>query len=161
MNDDRRTINQFMWGYQPHFRTSLRIEANSALQSVGFFGEPVAFLVGFKVAGNHAYDVCVEPEDGPYAPSDFVGVAAKAEELYGEHPESKIFHSVAEVHDRRHAALRDWMRGEAVASVFQAHSAGSGRTFFASRSRRVGDYEVHVVLYGRRRALSTDDTTDN
>lgn len=142
----RRTISQFMWGFQRSFRLSVMIEAGFAFEAIGFSDEPIVFLVGFQVAGDHAHSICVEPEDGPYSPTDFVKVPEKAKELYDLNPDSELFHSVADVHEKRHAALRDEMRAEAVAQVFHAHPAGVNRVFFASRSQRVGDYEVHVVL---------------
>ncbi|MGH8546001.1 MAG: hypothetical protein ACREX3_20730, partial [Gammaproteobacteria bacterium] len=55
-------------------------------------------------------------------------------------------HSVAHLHDAKQRALRDEMRADAVAEVLQNHSANERRSFFASRSARIGDYEVHVVL---------------
>ncbi len=135
-----------MWGYQAHFRTSVRFAANAALEAIGFSGDPIVFLVGFRVAGQHAFDVCVEPETGPYAPSDFANVAARSEELYAANPESTIWHSAGHVHEARHRALRDKMRAEAISEVFRKHHAGTGRTYFTSYSSRIADYEVHVVL---------------
>jgi hypothetical protein len=141
-----RTIIQFMWGYQPHFRSSVRSGTEVAFEAVGFHGQPVIFLVGFKIAGDHEFDICIEPEEGPYEPSDFAAVATRADDLYRQNPESEMWYSAAHLHAEIHKALRDEMRADAIAEVFQGHPASSGRTFFASRSTRVDDYEVHVVL---------------
>lgn len=135
MTNKGRAISQFMWGYQPHFRTSATSGTESALNAIGFRGDPRVILVGFRVAGNHAFDVCIEPEDGPHSPSDFADIAVRAEELYRENPESQIWHSVAHVHEARHRALRDEMRAEAVAEVLQSHPADESRTFFESPTR--------------------------
>lgn len=82
MTQKRRLIRQFMWGYQPHFRISTRTGVEMAFAAIGFKGNPKVLLVGFQVAGEHEFDICVEPEDGPYSPPDFAEVTARAKVLY-------------------------------------------------------------------------------
>ncbi len=155
MTGKGRPIRQFMWGYQHLFRSSARTGIDMAFEAIGFGGDPKVVLVGFQVAGEHEFDVCVEPEDGPYGPADFAGVAARGDELYQQNPESHMRYSAAHLHEEKHRGLRDEMRADAVVEVFQTHPAGSSQTFFASRSTRVGDYEVHVLLGVATEALST------
>jgi hypothetical protein len=153
MPSDRRTIQQFMWGYQPHYRSSVKHSAQTAFRSVGFDSKAYVVLVGFQVAGEHAFPICIEPEDGPYSPSDFAGVAERAAYLYRQHPEYNTFNTDSGLHERRHRSLRDEMRSVAIAEVLTAHSASAGLTFFASMSNQVGDYEVHVVIGVRTATL--------
>lgn len=147
-------IEQFMWAYQHHFRISAEIEAKRVLESIGFFGEPEIILVGFQVAGEHAYDICIEPEQGPYTPSELAGVVTRGEILYQEHPDHDIWYSDPHHHVDQHRTLRDHTRGSALEEVLTAKPAGYGRSFFSSYSALVGDYEVHVILSVNSAALA-------
>ncbi|WP_346771982.1 diadenylate cyclase [Streptomyces sp. JH34] len=142
-----------MWAYQPHFRISVKVRAVSALEAIGFAGNPDVVLVGFRVAGEHEFDVCIEPEDGPYSPDGLGGVRQRAVELYDGHPDRNMMHSVAHVHEQRHRELRDRMRANALEEAFEAMPREQGRKFFSGRSVRVGDYEVHVVISIDKAAL--------
>jgi hypothetical protein len=146
MEPKGKMIRQFMWPYQIHFRISVEVGAKFALQAIGLPVEPTVLLVGFKVAGDSEFDICIEPEDGPYAPGDFSAVKEMTKRLYLEHPERGIINTNARLHEMRQRGLLDEMRGKALSEVLGDHPASGGQTFFASRSTRVGDYEVHVVL---------------
>ncbi|MFD4956200.1 DNA integrity scanning protein DisA nucleotide-binding domain protein [Streptomyces sp. NPDC058451] len=135
-----------MWAYQPHFRISVKVRAESTLEAIGFTGNPDVVLVGFKATGEHEFDVCIEPEDGPYSPDDLEQVRQRAVDLYNNHPDRDMIHSVAHVHEQRHRGLRDRMRAQALEEAFEAMPKEQGRKFFSSRSVRVDDYEVHVVI---------------
>lgn len=43
----RKSIAQFMWGFQPHFRNGLERVARDVFEQVGFGLGARAFLVGF------------------------------------------------------------------------------------------------------------------
>lgn len=148
-----RSIKQFMWAYQHHFRSSVKIRAEMTFEAIGFTGNPDVVLVGFKAAGDHEFDVCIEPEDGPYSPDDLAHVRRRAVELYASHPDRNAIYSVDHVHEERHRELRDRMRAKALEEVFEAMPREQGRKFFASGSARVGDYEVHAVISIDRAAL--------
>ncbi len=150
---ERLYIRQFMWAYQPHFRISVKARAKSTLEAIGFTGNPDVVLVGFKAAGEHEFDVCIEPEDGPYSPDGLGKVRQRAVVLYDGHPERNMMHSVAHVHEQRHRELRDRMRANALEEAFEAMPREQGRKFFSSGSVRVGDYEVHVVISIDKAAL--------
>jgi len=117
-----------------------------ALEAIGFDGSPEAILVGFRVAGDHPFNVCIEPETGPHEPSDFAEIVQRAATLYDQHPDHNMIHTDPLLHEERQQALRDRMRAQAIVEVFEAHSAGEGMSYFASQSTRVDDYDVHVVL---------------
>ncbi|ARP71758.1 hypothetical protein LK07_20615 [Streptomyces pluripotens] len=141
-----RSIKQFMWAYQPHYRIAVAVRTESTLEAIGFYGDPDVVLVGFKAAGDHQFDVCIEPEDGPYSPDELAHVRKRAAELYASHPDRNMIHSVAHVHKQRHQELRDRMRARALEEAFEAMPREQGRRFFSSGSIRVGDYEVHTVI---------------
>ncbi|MEW2631072.1 diadenylate cyclase [Streptomyces sp. NPDC048389] len=150
---ERLYIRQFMWAYQPHFRILVKARAKSTLEAIGFTGNPDVVLVGFRAAGEHEFDVCIEPEDGPYSPDCLGQVRRRAVELYDDHPDRNMIHSVAHVHEQRHRELRDRMRANALEEAFEAMPREQGRKFFSSGSVRVDDYEVHVVISIDKAAL--------
>lgn len=135
-----------MWGYQHFFRSSVGVGAKMVFEAIGFDARPTVVLIGFQVAGEHAYVICIEPEDGPYSPDEFSGVDARATQLYEENPESRMHYGAAHIHERKHRELWDQMRANAVVEVLGSHAASQNQTFFASPSTRVGDYEVYVAL---------------
>lgn len=149
-NDDAQgkelTISQFMWGYQRHFRASAQVGVEHAFKEIGFMGHPQVILVGFRAAGQHAFEICIEPENGSCSPSDLEDVVSRGTTLYEAHPEHGMFHTDLRLHEARHRTLRDEMRAAALVEALSVTTAGHGRTFFASRSTRVDDYEVHTVV---------------
>lgn len=69
------TIDQFMWGYQTHFRSSVRYLANRVLERIGAGEEARALLIGVRRPDSEArHSVCVEPEDGDCPQSLFDGL---------------------------------------------------------------------------------------
>ena len=140
------SIAQFMWPYQRSFATLVELEARRLLGRTGFGGHPRVILIGFQVAGTHEYPVCIEPEHGVYAPSDLDGVPDRASALYEAHPDRNIFYGAPHFRQEMQDRLRDRMRAAAIEELLGAHPASAGRTFFAARSARREDYDVHVVL---------------
>jgi sensor domain DACNG-containing protein/sensor domain DACNH-containing protein len=139
-------IAQFMWAYQPHFRISVELSVENALSEIGFIGDHYVMLVGFQVAGEHTFQICIEPEDGPYNPADLADVVSQGRLRYDQHPDRRMRHSDPRTHELRHLALHDEMRAEALSDALSATAAGEEFAFFASRSTRIDDYEVHVVV---------------
>ncbi|MEV6208671.1 hypothetical protein [Kitasatospora sp. NPDC051914] len=142
-----------MWGYQPHFRISVEVDIDSALKSIGFAGDPKVMLVGFQVAGEHEFDICIEPEKGQYSPAHLRGVRERAAELYACHPDREMLSTSRTLDDSRQAALRNQMRAKALEEALSAVPGESERSFFAGRSVRVADYDVHIVISVDRGAL--------
>ncbi|MFJ6196982.1 diadenylate cyclase [Micromonospora sp. NPDC092111] len=143
-----------MWGYQYLFRSSLEHSSDSALKAIGFAGEPKAMLVGFQISGQHAYDVCIEPEDGPYKPSDFAGARRRAVELYDNHEERNMIHSHPGMHETFHRRLKRRLLGEAIVETLQQHHASHGREFFFGGPTVVGDYRVYAVIHVAKEELA-------
>lgn len=135
-----------MWPYQHGFRVAVEIEAETLLAQTGFTGYPEVLLVGFPAAGSDDAGIRVEPDDGTYTPADLEGVPDRARVLYEEHPEHGMYYGDAESREELPARLNDEMRAAAIQEVLHGHPASARRTFFASRSARIGDHEVHVVI---------------
>lgn len=141
-----RQIEQFIWGFQPHFRMSVKSAAQQALRSIGAGVDPSVVLVGFRATKDAHFDYCIEPETEAIAQADLSGVVERASVLYEEDEESKIFNSNREVHEQRQLFLRDRARAESLCEALGRSGAGNGRTFFASGSRRIGNYDVYTVI---------------
>ncbi|MDT0468343.1 DNA integrity scanning protein DisA nucleotide-binding domain protein [Streptomyces gibsoniae] len=139
-------ISQFMWAYQRSFAILVELEAKRLLERTGFAGHPRVILIGFEASEQHAYPVCIEPEDGPYAPSDLDGVLDRAADLYGQHPDRDMYYGAPHFRQEKQDKLRNRLRAQAIEDQLGAHAASAGRAFFASPSARRDDYEVHVVL---------------
>ena len=90
----RRTIWQFMWGYQEHFRFHIEYVAREALKLLGVSVELKALLVGARRPGSSDINaVCVEPEKGEWPVALFDGLLESVEAIYAEHPLQTIFYS--------------------------------------------------------------------
>ncbi|MET9656041.1 hypothetical protein [Streptomyces sp. NPDC006510] len=150
----KRYIDQFMWGYQDIFRSALNTEIGSVFKAIGFHGKPRTMLVGFQVAGQHAFSICIEQGEARYKPSDLEEVQRLAEEKYDNDPDSKSFHSDPRMHESFHAWLKNRMRAEALEETLSALPGEEDRAFFAGNSVRVGDYAVHTIISVDRQALA-------
>lgn len=135
-----------MWSYQLGFRAMVEIEAETLLGQTGFNGYPEVRLIGFPVADNHGAEICIEPDEGIYLPGDLDTVPARARILYEQHLEHDMYYGDPKSREEQPARLRDEMRAAAIQETLGDHPASAGRTFFASRSARIGDHEVHVVI---------------
>jgi hypothetical protein len=140
------TITHFMWGYQPHFRRSVEQTAEIALREIGAGVGPRCYLVGFGIERSAQWPVCIEPETEPIADTDLGSVSSRADTLYESHEDFRTFDSDPRVDELRHAWLKNQSHAAALCEVLSSSAAGQGRTFFASPAKRVGDYDVHVVI---------------
>jgi hypothetical protein len=140
-----RTIDQFIWGYQAHFRLSVQRSVQEVLQAIGADLEPEVFLVGFQVDGEHRWPICIEPERGPFHPDQLMHVSDLARGLYENDPERQILQSNREVHEQRQRLLQDQARARALADALEAADR-DGRRFLVGSSSRVVDYDVYPVI---------------
>lgn len=150
-----RTIDQFMWGYQPHFRIELEVLAKQVLENADVKIEPQAMLVGFAQAGASVrHEICVEPESGPLGPSHLRGVLARAEEIFEGDPEREIFHSHPNVRRNRTHWLVRRSRARALEEAIASSGAFPGHTVRAGTGWDVGDYRVHPCIVMDEAALT-------
>lgn len=140
------TIDQFMWGFQRHFRTSVEFRLREALSTIGLPVEVRGVLVGFALDDDARHEICVEPEDGLLSAGHLVGVSGRAVELFEADPESQVIHSDLRLHESRLRAIRRHSRAEALTETIQASGLFEGLSFFASTSAPIGGYEVHTCV---------------
>lgn len=142
-----RAIDQFMWGYQPHFRIELEVLARQVLENAYVKVEPQAMLVGFAQAGvSVRHEICVEPESGSLQPSHLGGVLARAEEVFDSDPEREILHSRPKVGRSRTNWPVRRSRARALEEAIASSGVFPGSTVRAGTGWDVGDYHVHPCL---------------
>ena len=143
-----KTIDQFMWGFQPHFRRSVEYGIQETLSHIGLQTHDKAkvLLVGLAIKRGLPHAICIEPEDGPLVVDDLRSVAQRTQELIQADPESKGFHTHPRAHQLRTRRLFLRSRARAIAEAIEESGRFEGLTFFASNSAPVADYEVHTCL---------------
>ena len=106
-------IDQFMWGYQPHYYISLKLFAERFFNSIlpNIFNQ--VFLVGTLIPGETDRNkVCIQQEDDEYSQNDFLNYEELYEQLLQVSPGNHVFqsHPIAQEHHRQNvekSALRD------------------------------------------------------
>ena len=106
-------IDQFMWGYQPHYYISLKLFAERFFNSIlpNIFNQ--VFLVGTLIPGETDRNkVCIQQEDDEYSQNDFSNYEELYEQLLQVSPGNHVFqsHPIAQEHHRQNvekSALRD------------------------------------------------------
>ena len=142
-----KTIDQFMWGFQNHFRWNVEYDTKLVLDQLGIAStDAKVILVGIATEGNVKHATCVEPETGPLRAEHLVQVTSRARELYQLDPESKMLHSHPRAHELRHRRLFLSARANAVAEAIEKSGMFSNLTFFVSQSSPVIGYEVHTCI---------------
>lgn len=140
-----KAIEQFMWGYQPHFRHDLEMAANRSLQDADVNVAPMALLIGFQEeVGGHP--ICVEPENIGIEPEILVGCTVQGDRAYEVHENRGIIVTHKESHEQYHSNLRDKCRAAAVAAALNSHLSAAPRRWFVGHSARVGRYRVYPVI---------------
>jgi hypothetical protein len=142
----RDRIEQFMWGFQPHFRMRVERDVQRVLEYIGVRARAEVVLVGFLVPGGDRHQICIEPEDGPFTPAHFEEVAARAEALFRADPESEVWHSDRRHHELRQRSLRDLARARAIQEALEREAAERRVTFFVGSSTVVEQHEVHIAI---------------
>ena len=84
------TIDQFMWGFQPHFRIRVELGVGKALSQIGLPVDVRVVLVGFALDCSLRHQLCIEPEAGPLSVNHLDGVLLRTNELLRANPESGI-----------------------------------------------------------------------
>lgn len=146
----RTKIDQFMWGYQRHFRLSVQWEVNQILSSIGLLSnsneKATVLLVGFATREGLRHAICVEPEYGPLTQDDLESVESETTNLMQVDPQAQVFDSDPGVHASRRQGLFLRSRARAIAEAIQQSRKFEGVTFAVSGSTGIGGYDVHTCI---------------
>ena len=141
-------INLFMWGYQPHFRSQLELQANRLMEELGLPAAGVeCLLVGAKRPDrDNRNEVCVEPEGGKWPLVLFDGLLDSIETEVANHPLRNMFYGdEASMYDKPENIRRDSVRS-AVQKVLVEYDSRHVVQSFAGRPAPVDDFYVVPVL---------------
>jgi hypothetical protein len=138
------TIQYFMWGFQPHFRSSLEHSLNTALASIGLPIEGRVLLVGFLRDDEEGWPICIEPENGPLHPDLLGEVTVRSKKILRADPDQQIQHSDPDVDANYRRYLADRARRQAVGESIARELPGT--VTFVGPSAIVAKYEVHTVV---------------
>lgn len=141
----RKVIEQFMWGYQHIFRSSLEFAVRGALEAVGAPMEVTVVLVGFRISGP-GHDLCVEPENGALTQNHFARALDRASEIFAADPEQEIITRPQPKPDHRMRNVALKARAEAVREAIAASGSFPNGEVFVSTSSPIGGYEVHTCI---------------
>ena len=141
-------IDQFMWGYQQHFRMAVQREVSRILSSIGLLSDEKAtvLLVGFAARDGLRHAICVEPEYGPLTQDDLKPVEGRTTNLMQVDPQAQVFHSNPGVHASRRRGLFLRSRARAISEAIQHSRKFEGATFTVSSSTDIGGYDVHTCI---------------
>ena len=158
MND---TIDQFMWGFQSHFRGRVESGISQVLSKIGLPVEVRVVLVGFALDSSQRHQICVEPESGTLQADHLAGVLARTDEMFDANPDSKMFFSDPRLHKLRRDGLFRRSRADALVEAIEASGVFDGLTFFVSDAAPIDSYEVHTCVGVPTTALDSFPALDN
>lgn len=141
-------INQFIWGFQQHFRSSVGYEVKEILTQTGLQtnGKSKVMLVAIATREDLPYAICIEPEDGPLQSEDLAKINGRTQEILTSDPESRVFHTNARVHEFRTRQLFLRCRANAIGEAIEDSGKFEGLKFFVSNSAPVSGYDVHTCI---------------
>jgi hypothetical protein len=144
----KHTIELFMWGYQPHFRISVRIRAKDVFDLLGVDVEPKVLLVGVRRQNfDGGHPVCVEPEDDEWSVSTFEGLGEQVEQAILSHPLQRMLYTNDEAAMReKPERIRRLTIAEQVKSRLEPEDEKLDQKSFCSVASPVDDYYVVCVL---------------
>jgi DNA integrity scanning protein DisA with diadenylate cyclase activity len=156
-NDNRNTLEFFMWSWQQHFRLSVQTTAEALFNSLDKKLEPEVFLVGVLTKEREdRHPICVEPEDECwYEPRNFSDVEVFAESFATLDDENDIIHTHPYVQDKREQWIKHKALKDAIEKVLQRYGEHRGVTSFCSMPTLVEDYLVCCVLELNREAFES------
>ena len=143
-----KSITQFMWGYQPHFRIQFQSLLNSVLEALGIHDSGAeCFLIGAKIPNrSNPNDVCVEPEDGKWPIDLFDGLLDLIEAEIVKHPLQKVLYGdEPSMRDKPENIRRDSIR-LAVQESIRSYDSNHHVRSFTGTPVPVNDHYVAPIL---------------
>ena len=140
-------IQQFMWGYQPHFRGRLEDLGKRLFETLGIDLQPVALLVGArKPDSDDRNAVCVEPENGDCSVDVFDGLLDDIERTIERHPLRDIFYSDEQSMREKPERTRRDSAKQAVARALELYDETRLLSSFCGTAYPVGNFYVVPVI---------------
>ena len=159
----KETIDQYIWGFQQHFRLGVEYEIQHVLSEIGLQtnNKVKVCLIGFAAETDLKHRICIEPEEGPLSVDDFRSVDNRTAEILQADPESNIFHTHPRIAAQRRRRLLIRSRARAVAEAIENTRKFEMLDFSVSESAPIGGYEVHTCVGIPKDALQAVPTYNN
>ncbi len=145
----KKSIELFMWGYQPHFRWSFEYSMNEVMKKLGVPGAGAeCLLVGAKIPGRqNPSGVCVEPEDGKWPIGLFDGLLDLIESEIDKHPLRKRYYDhEPSMRDKPENIRRDSVRRAVQKKLDASYDSDHGVRSFTGSPVPINDHYVVPVL---------------
>lgn len=143
-----KTISQFMWGYQPHFRIQYQSLMNRVLEALGIpDSKAECVLIGVKIPNrSNPNDLCLEPEDGKWSMYILDGLLDRIEKEITNHPLRNVLYSdEPSMRDKPERIRRDAIR-ISIQKAMKAYDADNGVRSFPGTPAPVDDHYVAPIL---------------
>ncbi|MEZ5708558.1 MAG: hypothetical protein R3E02_04110 [Blastomonas sp.] len=142
-----KTIDQFMWGYQEHFRIHYEILTQNVFEAIGFEGKPKVFLVGLAMSDREVrHEVCVEPETGFPDQDFFSSLPKRVAEGIPKHPNQQMFYGDEVSNREKPENIHRQVITEEVLNLLASEDERSGLRSFASLAAPVDNYYVVTII---------------
>lgn len=144
-----KSIEHFIWGYQPNFRFGEELRANAIFQSLDDRFDPEIFVVGIRIQDSQdRYPACVEPEEDFWIKSEeFDGVIELSKSILQTYPEAKIHHSHTLAQQSHNQSLRRNAVRDAISQVIlQCAFKPDKMRYFVSFPVELDGFLVSTVL---------------
>lgn len=142
-----QVINLFMWGYQTHFRATLKYLSERTLKLIGIDVEPTVFLVGLaRPLCSSVHSVCIEPETGCCTLEDFSDLASRVENAIQKHPSQQIFYGDELATREKPENIRRLVISEEVKRILQLDDEKMAVQSFVSTAYPINDHYVVCVV---------------
>jgi hypothetical protein len=144
-----------MWGYQLHFRVSAQLAAESLFKALHPDFEVELFLLGLaREDAKEVHQVCLDPEECGFSPSDFAEVRSDAEHHRAVHRDRNLICSHPTHQASCDARIKANAEEQAVLSVLNGWRRNKLGEYYFSGFIPVSKHDVGVVL--RVRCNTTD-----
>ena len=137
------TIELFMWGYQPHYRSRLEFRAKDVFEALGVQVTPKVLLVGALAPQKQDRNpVCIEPEDGEWALTIFTDLLNLIEATVRDHPLRNVYYGdEPSMRDKPENIRRDSVTS-AVRRALSPYDIEHSVRSFCGMAHPVGNYYV-------------------
>jgi DisA bacterial checkpoint controller nucleotide-binding len=155
MNPTPDIIDQFMWGYQRHWRITFEIFAERTLRDIAPELQPRALLVGIRHDNTPGHPLCIEPEDGPYEQTLFNNIQDDISTRITNDPEQRMFYGDAPSMDRKPVMIRRRAIKNAIRDRLRTTEDANETITFAGTPARIDHYDIVPILQVNKPALTT------
>lgn len=149
----RRTIDQFMWGFQGHFRSAFERDLERCFELIGFDTPMRVLLIGTAAVEGVRHHLCVEPETGPIPQSAFDDLDERSVLFQRQHPDYGMSFSDPRMRSLREVALIEEATSSAIDDILVELEPYGLNAWMTGRPVLINDYHVRVSVGVSRERL--------